>query len=254
MMKYLKKKKKTLSFRKKINSLFEKKRKTSSESDENFKHEQNSQYYGVFVIFELIKSFLKRRNYTKVVVFSSLYSLFRISLMFYFRYREKTTIIGENLGDIISITLISYNLFCFCFIIVSYCVSLIFSLNLKSYLMKQCSFLISPKRTLEYREIKLLPTMNIYCPFNLKAWCYIRKICLDYGQKFSYRIEAFLTLSILTVLIFIIILILELFNKIELENSIKIVILSDTICIIIILTLALIGGAHINDHFRFNFF
>ena len=54
-------------------------------------------------------------------------------------------------------------------------VSLIMTLHLKSFLMKQCSYLISPKRTLEYREEKLLPTLNIYSPFNLKGWSYIRK-------------------------------------------------------------------------------
>ena len=215
--------------------------------------EKRVQYYGVFIIFELIKNFQKRMNFNKISIAVKVISALRVSIFFFFRKKQKGNIIGNNISEIISIILLTINNFLFNVNIQQVCFTINQNLHLKSYLMKQCSYMISPQRNLEYKEKKLLPTLNIYCPYNLKGWSYIRKISLDYAKKFSNRLEIFLSFLIIYIFIAIILLALEIFDAISFDITTKVILFYDIFILTIILTLALIAGAFINDHFRLTF-
>ena len=245
-------KKKKKSFRKKFKSLFERKIKKKNPLNKETINEEITQHYGVFIVFELIQNFLKKRKIVKAIIMVIIVMIPKTVLTYYLRKKEKKTLFGNSVGEVITIIILTLNNLGIIMNISCVCFSLIFSLKLKTYLMKQCSYLISPKRTLEYKEIKLLPTINIYNSFNIKAWNYIRKVCLDYGRQFSYRMEVFISLLILYVIIINVFLTLEIFDKIEIESSIKIIFIFDSIFVMIILTVALLCGAYINDHFRLN--
>ncbi len=39
-----------------------------------------------------------------------------------------------------------------------------------------------------FKEKKILPTINIFCPLNLNCWNILRKASIEYGKDFCLRI------------------------------------------------------------------
>lgn len=72
----------------------------------------------------------------------------------------------------------------------------IIDMNRKHFLMCQLGFMASPKKIKTYPYEKFLPTLSILDPASLNAWFTFRRVSLDYGEKYFYRHEIFLPVTL----------------------------------------------------------
>lgn len=59
------------------------------------------------------------------------------------------------------------------------------------------SYLIAPRKFDGFSGTKILPTIDIFEPLNLKVWGGMRKICLDYGKTIDLRLQSDLAVTLL---------------------------------------------------------
>ncbi|KAL4481948.1 hypothetical protein ABPG74_008037 [Tetrahymena malaccensis] len=127
-------------------------------------------------------------------------------------------------------------------------------LRRKVFILNQMSHLISPKRVeieLEGTK-KLYPTLELICSISLRTWAQLRKMTLDYGEKFSQRIQILVSIFISFFIIIIVIYLLQRFeviNFFNIQNNVAYLYVFDIICIILIIIKCVFMGGKINEHF-----
>lgn len=57
----------------------------------------------------------------------------------------------------------------------------VYNMRRKLFLLKQMALIISPRKLRFFDLKKLLPTIDIFSPLNLKGWIILTKIIFDYG-------------------------------------------------------------------------
>ncbi len=80
--------------------------------------------------------------------------------------------------------------------------------------------MISPQKLTEYKEPKLLPTINLTDQLSLNTWMDLRKLSIDYGRKYFYRHEIYLPFIFLVAIVSLIAAFVFLVIKIEVSEQI----------------------------------
>jgi hypothetical protein len=106
--------------------------------------------------------------------------------------------------------------------IIAYLISMLFiesganDYSRKLYLQKCLqAMLITDKITIPDEDLRLIPTINIFCPKSLKTWLYLRLLVNVIGKRYTTRIEAYASIFIITYICLLVILILGFFKVIK---------------------------------------
>lgn len=75
--------------------------------------------------------------------------------------------------------------------------------NRRLFCMKALSAMITPDKSLLDPELKVVPTINFFCPINLNNWLNSRLILMDVGLRFMKRIEIYASSLLVTYLLII---------------------------------------------------
>jgi hypothetical protein len=62
----------------------------------------------------------------------------------------------------------------------------------RAFILNQLGQYLSPKKLERYKNKKLLPTINILDQVSLRTWLDLRKLSIDYGNKYFFRHEIFM--------------------------------------------------------------
>ena len=113
--------------------------------------------------------------------------------------------------------------------------------------LSQMSNLLSPRRLSYYYSKKYLPTIDFFEPFSFKSWGILHRVLRNYGKKQKTRVDCQLTIFLLAALIFVVCLILSVFNYLGTFSGINIaVFLYQTAFILMVLLIILKKGMAIN--------
>ena len=122
----------------------------------------------------------------------------------------------------------------------------------KLFFQKVMGLLIDPNRSINNPDYyKLIPTLNVVDPDNLRRWLFLRRASLDLGKKFTYRVflycSSFLALYGLMALFFT----LASIGLIDYEIPLRVTLLGwfDVITILGIIIKMLHIGAYVNEEF-----
>ncbi|KAL4513117.1 hypothetical protein ABPG72_017802 [Tetrahymena utriculariae] len=213
--------------------------------------------YGINLLMEYIKYYKNQfpTNWIKKVSYS-----ISIVRQVYFIYVKVQCVMQVEDNTMYLINLIAVNIF-FAFFeftfwgqIISILLIYFNDLRRKVFILNQMSHLISPKRVeieLEGTK-KLYPTLELICPISLRTWAQLRKMTLDYGEKFSQRIQILVSIFISFFIIITVIYLLQRFqviNFFNIQNNVAYLYVFDIICIILIIIKCVFMGGKINEHF-----
>jgi hypothetical protein len=206
-------------------------------------------FYGLSIFYEIAKNVPQTSCRSYLICFFTL-SVLRGLFPFIARGLESRNIFGDTPTDMVQlIFLFIANSYSYYMVLVSL---LVFKQDLKrkEYFMMQCSNLLSPRKELEYRVKKLLPTINIVCITNLKAWWILRKLCLDYGKKYNSRAQMATSLICLASLVEILIVSIGVTKFIQFLPITIAICMYDVLNMLGSLQAIFFSGAVINDHYR----
>ncbi|KAL4454340.1 hypothetical protein ABPG74_012297 [Tetrahymena malaccensis] len=119
----------------------------------------------------------------------------------------------------------------------------------KLFQQEQLAFMIAPRKIRNIDHFKIFPTINIFKISTLKAWQYVRQVCLEYGKSYFIRVQALFGLLFIVMLIFITLLGLTIFKIIKLEVCFIVIIISDTSFLIVIILLLCYYCCKVNESF-----
>ena len=130
----------------------------------------------------------------------------------------------------------------------------IFELDKTFKMLSQLSNLLSPKQTEQYHTTKTLPTINFFCPISLKCWDSLHKVLRNYGAKFRLRVNYYLTIFLIYVLIMLVLIAMKVFGVIFLDAKLIVVIIYEVLIFFITLMIIFYKALVINDHYHIHMF
>lgn len=83
--------------------------------------------------------------------------------------------------------------------------------KLRYSMMKQLTYMISPRKKHENEGIKRYPTVNLFDPIPLKSWSNIKRVSMDYALKYQKRAETGVSFQIFFYMTFMIFLVIQIF-------------------------------------------
>ncbi|EAS04223.2 transmembrane protein, putative (macronuclear) [Tetrahymena thermophila SB210] len=119
----------------------------------------------------------------------------------------------------------------------------------KLFQQEQLAFMIAPRKIRNIDHFKIFPTINIFKISTLKAWQYVRQVCLEYGRSYYVRVQAVFGLLFIVMLIFITMLGLAIFKITKLEVCFITIIISDTSFLFIIILMLCYYCCKVNQSF-----
>lgn len=131
----------------------------------------------------------------------------------------------------------------------------IFELDKSYRILSQLSNLLSPKPIEEYHTTKTLPTINFFCPVSLKCWDSLHRLFRNYGAKFRLRINYYLSIFLIYITILLVLIVVSIFEGIEFNNGLIIIIFSfEVVIITVTLLIIFLKALVINDHYHKHIF
>ena len=224
------------------------------ESEPLYPTEGKCSYYGVFVFFDILKNFEKGKNRKKHILVESVYGFIIGFIPLIYRAITVTPYVYTDLVTWITALALLYNnawnTYRFSYLI---CSTFLCDLQRKKYCLIQAAHLMTAKNGEELFSVnKLLPTIDLFCPYNLKAWSILRHMSLDYGKRFKYRVEGLFTMLFICFLAQFILLTLGAFHVIKFNQISMLILLFKTGNEFLIIISILILGASINGTFNFH--
>ena len=180
-------------------------------------------------------------------------TLVRSLLPLIYEYVTSKTVIfaPRDVGILFLSILMNYMFFSLNFLFLVYG---IFELDKTYKMLSQLSNLLSPKQTEQYHTTKTLPTINFFCPISLKCWDSLHKVLRNYGAKFRLRVNYYLTIFLIYVMVMLALIIMKVFGVIFLDAKLIIVIVYEVVFFFITLLVIFYKALVINDHYHIHMF
>eukprot|EP00347_Sterkiella_histriomuscorum_P000736 403374702 len=99
----------------------------------------------------------------------------------------------------------------------------IYDMKRRFYQMEVCDTMLEPNRFKIKKNLQLYPTINYFDPQSLMSWFDLRMMVLDIGQRFSVRIQLYMSLYLITYGLIGVIFLLWFFEVYEVDASIALV-------------------------------
>eukprot|EP00347_Sterkiella_histriomuscorum_P022734 403337362 len=118
-------------------------------------------------------------------------------------------------------------------------------------MIKACSALINPFKSNTEPIYRMFPSINPCCKQSIHSWLMLRLCVMDFGRKFMNRIFLYCSTFFGAYLFFVIMLILNFFDILQLQLSelAQTLVLYDTLLVLTIVLIMLYCGAVINQQF-----
>ena len=125
----------------------------------------------------------------------------------------------------------------------------------KLFCMEALSAVITPDKSHLEQVFKIIPSINIFSPSNIKSWMYLRLISMDVGQRYMKKIESYASLMISIGFILVFLLLLGNFKIIKNfsfhENTVTFLMgYTDASILSIVIFRMMLLGKKLNDYFE----
>jgi hypothetical protein len=232
-----------------VNSYIKENELKNEDSEENLPEIKHNSYCGKLLLREIAILDQVETKSSRIAMISVM-----IRTLIYIGY------LGINYKDIVSFTYSDYIiLMCLIFLgMTMHMVNLIFvvigvvDFRRKLFFQKWMSCLLSPERRMNSPAYaKLIPTIDIFDSDNLRRWMTLRKVSLDLGKKFTYRVFMYSSIFLVLYGTIAVFFTLTFFDLLPYNIPFQVMVLGyfDIFVILGVLMYMLNTGAHVNSYF-----